>query len=392
MSQAIANGEVKVGATDLAGISEEVIESGQSSFGAYVASPTFSQYGYSWLRDGSFCALAMSAVGRSESARRFHDWTCNAVSALGDRLGEVTNSLELGHPVAAGQMMPTRFRLDGTEESGVKQWPNFQFDGYGTWLFAVYSCYGDALPDGLREVVVDVARYLAAGWRLPCYDYWEESGDKIHTSTLAAIAAGLRAAARMASDSAFDRAADDVTTFIKDKCVVGGAFVKGPEDHRVDGSLFSLAVPFGLVSIDDPLFIATNRRIKDELSSPSGGIRRYLSDDYYGGGPWVLLTAWSGWCERIFGDETAYRARVAWVESHASHDGTLAEQIVAEAQFPQFVAKWTNRWGPVADPLLWSHAMYLLMRFGPGPMIWKLNSPNTESAHVTCTRPFGARL
>jgi hypothetical protein len=25
------------------------------------------------------------------------------------------------------------------------------------------------------------------------------------------------------------------------------------------------------------------------------------------------------------------------------------------------VESWVNRWGPVATPLLWSHAMYLIM-------------------------------
>jgi len=355
---------------DLLETSVAVISAGQNGLGAYVASPAFSQYDYTWLRDGSFCALAMAAVGHDESARRFHTWAVGAISALGGRLREITVALENGKAVAAGRMMPTRFRLDGTEESGAKQWPNFQLDGYGTWLFALYSCYGRDLPDGFLEVVVDVARYLSVAWRLPCYDYWEESGDQIHTSTLTAIAAGLRAAARMTSNMRFDHSANDILTYVANNCTNDGSFVKGTQDSRVDGSLVSLAVPFGLVPMTDPVFVRTVQRIRDELSSPSGGICRYIGDNYYGGGPWILLTAWLGWCDRLSGDDAGYGNVLAWVEEHVSPGGTLAEQVTTEPQLPKFVAPWISRWGPVADPLLWSHAMYLLMRFGRTPMAW----------------------
>ena len=37
------------------------------------------------------------------------------------------------------------------------------------------------------------------------------------------------------------------------------------------------------------------------------------------------------------------------------------EQITDEPQDPASVAPWVERWGAVANPLLWSHAKYLLM-------------------------------
>ena len=56
----------------------EVIEAGQASTGAYLASPSFPVYRYSWFRDGAFIADAMSRVGRGDSAERFFAWcsTC----------------------------------------------------------------------------------------------------------------------------------------------------------------------------------------------------------------------------------------------------------------------------------------------------------------------------
>ncbi len=350
--------------------SRAVILAGQAPSGAYVASPAFSQYGYCWLRDGSFVAMAMAAVGERDSAHRFHQWAAAAISAQRERAEAVIRDLEAGVPVPPERMLPTRYRLSGEEESGAKQWPNFQLDGYGTWLFALHSFYGEAATEDWRDLVRLVARYLTASWRLPCYDYWEEAGDQRHTTTAAAIAAGLRAAARLLHDPAIDQTADEVMAFIREECLADGAFVKGPADRRVDSSLLSLGVPFGLVPLDDPYFIRTVSRIRSELSSPTGGIRRYLGDSYYGGSPWTLLTAWLGWRDRLAGATDEHRREVAWVREAAGPTGTLPEQVVGEPQFPDYVPVWEERWGPVADPLLWSHAKYLLALHGGEPASW----------------------
>ena len=44
----------------------------QTPSGAIVASPDFTQYHYSWLRDGSFVAYALDVVGAHEAAERYH--------------------------------------------------------------------------------------------------------------------------------------------------------------------------------------------------------------------------------------------------------------------------------------------------------------------------------
>lgn len=351
--------------------SREILMDGQGETGGYIASPTFSQYGYGWLRDGAYCALALDAVGDGESAMRFHEWVAGVIGDRGDRVTEIVAALESGEPVPEQRMLPTRYRLDGTEESGGEDdWPNFQLDGYGTWLFALHSRFGSSPPPELRAAVRLAADYVRAAWRLPCYDYWEESGDLQHTSTLAALAAGLRAAARLLGEADYDRTASEIVAFLRSECVLDGAFVKGPTDARVDASLISLHVPFGLVPADDPVFARTVDRIRAELPSPSGGIRRYLGDEYYGGSPWVLLTSWLGWLDRLGGDEARYRAALEWVRGSAGPEGELPEQVVSEPQLPDEVAVWEQRWGPVATPLLWSHAKWLLLQFGPQATAW----------------------
>jgi GH15 family glucan-1,4-alpha-glucosidase len=67
---------------------------------------------------------------------------------------------------------------------------------------------------------------------------------------------------------------------------------------------------------------------------------------------------------------TGYRDALDWVRRAAGPRGTLPEQVLDQPQFLDKVAQWQQRWGPVADPLLWSHAMYLLALVGPQATRW----------------------
>lgn len=350
---------------DIVAESLRVITAGQAASGAYVASPNFPEYSFGWLRDGSYCALAMDAAGRRESAASFHDWAARVIVGQGDRIGEIIDRLTRGDVPAGREMLPTRYTLDGEPERVDEDaWPNFQLDGYGTWLFALHSHLGCDLPEEFRPAVELTADYLAAAWQMPCFDYWEESGDLQHTSTLGAIAAGLVAASRMLRRPDLDELAQTVLAYIFASCTSAGSFGKGPSDARVDASLISLATPFGLVDPGHPVMLATIERIRAELSSPSGGIRRYLGDTYYGGNPWLLLTAWLGWHDRLTGRETDHSAARNWIQGNMSVGGGLAEQVLDEPQDLASVQPWIDRWGPVADPLLWSHAKFILMESG----------------------------
>lgn len=341
----------------------QVLADGQAHSGAFIASPNFPQYGFAWLRDGAYCALAMDAVGERASARAFHRWTASVIDDQRTRILDIVDRLRAGEAADLSAMLPTRYTLSGQAENEAQDaWPNFQLDGYGTWLFALYSHLGGGDPGPYRPAVELAAEYLAASWELPCYDYWEEFGDRRHTSTLAAIAAGLRAASRMLDRPDLDETADAVARFIQASCVSRGLFVKGPKDDRLDASLISLATPFRLIEGDDSTLAATIEGIRDSLASPTGGIRRYLGDSYYGGNPWLLLTSWLGWHDRLHGNVIGHSHARDWVRARQGNRGWLPEQILDEAQDSSAVQPWLDRWGPVADPLLWSHAKYLLMQ------------------------------
>lgn len=71
-----------------------------------------------------------------------------------------------------------------------------------------------------------------------------------------------------------------------------------------------LAAPFAVVPADDPIMQRTVARIIEELSGPSGGVRRYRRGTFYGGGEWVLLTASLGTHMAAIGDLGGARQRL----------------------------------------------------------------------------------
>ncbi len=145
----------------------------------------------------------------------------------------------------------------------------------------------------------------------------------------------------------------------------GGAFAKWDGNPEVDGSLLWLAAPYGLVDPRSARFAATLSRIEADVVSPAGGMHRYRSDTYYGGGEWILLTAALG---RVYlrrgadGDRERAAACLRWIEAQAGSDLALPEQVATYALHPERITEWEERWGPSARPLLWSHASYLALR------------------------------
>lgn len=335
----------------------------QAPSGAFPACPTFAAYRYSWLRDGTYIALALDAAGRSGEASAFHDWVGRVVEHMSPVIDAVVAARAAGRVPERDELLPTRYLLDGTvEEPSGDVWPTVQLDGYGVWVWGLREhLRGAACPEHLRAAVRAVADYLVATWDLPCYDCWEEFGDRRHTSTLGAVAAGLSAAGDLLRDDGCRRASAAVVAWIRYHCVVDGSLVKGPEDDRVDGSLLTLAVPLRVFDAHDPLMTTTARRIQDEIVSPGGGVWRYRGDTYYGGGAWLLLTCWLGLYEAELGRTDDARTRLAWAASHADADLHLPEQVISEAQEPSMVPPWVEKWGTPASPLLWSHAMYVLL-------------------------------
>lgn len=347
---------------DLVGSSLKVIKENQSPGGAYVASPNFANYLYSWLRDGAFIAYGMATAGECQSAEKFFRWAGATITRQQPRFAGLMAKKRAGKPIEPHEFLPTRYRLDGSvEEEG---WPNHQLDGYGAWIWALagylkLSGQRAALPELLPAVGMS-ADYIAAFWDTPCYDCWEEFGDKIHLSTLACLYGGLQAAAELSGRKELLTTAGQIRQFILEKCVVGGHFVKHLGWPEVDASLLWLAVPFRVFAPDHPLMQATVAEIEKTLFA--GGVKRYAKDTYYGGGEWIILTAWLGWYYTEVGRNAEAQKLLKWIEARAGVNGWLPEQVPEHLNNPEFYPVWQERWGAIANPLLWSHTMYLVLQ------------------------------
>ena len=357
---------------DLYQRSIEIILENQSASGAYIASPNFPTYRYCWFRDGSFIAYAMDLAGQHESARRFHQWVAGRVN---ERKALVCTSLvksRSGEKLTESEILHTRYRLDGTDgEPG--NWPNFQLDGFGTWLWSLNEHQKQnpegQLSQGLLDAAELVANYLSELWLLPCYDCWEEFPDSVHPHTLAAIYGGLQAHTELTGKSH-----QTMTGAIQKQLLAGtepfGHFVKFPDLPAVDASLFGLTVPYGVVAPNDPIMLNTVEKIESTILR-DGGLHRYAEDSYYGGGAWVLLTAWLGWyyielaakCPDLApGLQPKIQACQDWIESRAGNNLNLPEQVAENLNVPSYYSTWVERWGEIASPLLWSHAKYIILR------------------------------
>lgn len=342
-----------------------IIRANQDASGAYLASPNFPVYRYSWLRDGSFIADAMSRAGDVASAERFFGWCTRVIDARGARIESLVERGRAGDPIGPHEFLPTRYTVDGQESR--EEWTDFQLDGYGTWLWAleVHRRRHDRSIEPFLPGAALSARYVAAFWRHASYDWWEEHPDHRHTSTLAALYGGLRAAASWEGLEPELRDVCDATTGdIRDDVLQDarrlGHLPKWLGGNAVDASLVAAATPFGLIAPDDPLMAATIEAIERELVTDRG-VHRYAEDTYYGGGEWLLLAGLLGWHYAVVGRLGDAWAELVWIAEHATADDELPEQVPDHLLAPDGLAEWRDRWGPIATPLLWSHAMFLTL-------------------------------
>ncbi|MGM1018521.1 MAG: glycoside hydrolase family 15 protein [Actinomycetota bacterium] len=341
-----------------------VITTLQEPNGAYPASPTFSAYrGYCWLRDGSFIADGVSAAGEVASASAFFDWCSTVLIRHEERIEEIVAAAAAGTPLPDERMLPARFTFDGG--LGEHDWWDFQLDGYGTWMWAAaeHTRRHGLDPRRWRRAAELTVDYLLSSWDRPCYDWWEEHDEHVHVSTLGCVAAGLRGAANGGLVDAVraERAqatADRILAVVQERGVRDGHLVKWMGATAIDASLSALVSPLGVIPSDSELAARTLDAVERDLCVDDG-VHRFLADTFYGGGRWPLLSCFLGLGLAARGERDRARALLGWAASTATAEGHLPEQVDGHLLDPHRRAEWITRWGTVATPLLWSHAMLL---------------------------------
>ena len=345
-------------------ISIAVIRNNQADTGAYIASPTFSQYGYSWFRDGMWIAHSMDCAGQHDSATAFHRWAAQTLELHALKIEKLLEKVKLGQALVENDYLPTRFTVDGAIGQG--DWTDFQLDGYGAWLWGVVQHCQNHHPDLWSEIRPPVAlliQYLEVIWHYPNYDCWEEFRHEQHLSTFAALYGGLKAVADYDPELVPDYLPEGIQSYALSNGVASdGHFMKFIGNPEVDASLLWTAIPFALVSIDDPIFRKTLAKVEADLYCEGGGVYRYCADTYFGGGEWLLLATWLAWAYIEIGKQTQSQAILDWVRAQADEKGHLPEQVGGHLLDASYYDGWVEKWGTSASPLLWSHAMLLIVQ------------------------------
>ena len=204
----------------------------------------------------------------------------------------------------------------------------------------------------------------------------------IHSFTVAAVWAGLNAAANFAETFGDETRAIEFRAAqmeIKEAALKHlwdadrNRFVRritvDPEtgaidaDVNIDASLYGV-FQFGMLPADDPMVTATMEQIEERLwcKTDIGGVARYENDYYHQvsqdvgnvpGNPWIICTLWlAEWYiakAKDLSDLTRALEILEWVRKHTLESGVLAEQLHPYSGDPISVS-----------PLTWSHATVVM--------------------------------
>jgi oligosaccharide amylase len=335
------------------------------------------RYAYCWGRDAAFITSALDRAGYPKLVEKFYQWAVDAQANDGSWY--------------------QRYHLDGNL---APSW-GLQIDEPGTLLWGMLQHYNlvkdksflewawAAIQKGADFLIefVDKENRLPR----PTYDLWEERIGQ-HTYSCAAVYAGLKAAVEVdgildkdyVNRSEWERKAADMRNAIENvlwdpvqnrfyravnSTVQGWGFeghggkkeiVLNPKGYKkwvsaldimVDISLLGVSVPFEVMDPQHPKVESTAKAIEYHLTSPEiGGLKRYETDAYMGGNPWILTTLWMALYHiRVENYEKA-KEYLEWAAAHKTYLGFLPEQV----------DKYTGEAAWVV-PLTWSHAMFVLV-------------------------------
>jgi len=74
----------------------------------------------------------MDITRQFDSSGEYFDWVDKVIINQHDKVKRIIEMTKRGESLSNVDFLPTRYTLDGQETHD--EWPNFQLDGYGTWL------------------------------------------------------------------------------------------------------------------------------------------------------------------------------------------------------------------------------------------------------------------
>jgi GH15 family glucan-1,4-alpha-glucosidase len=335
-------------------------------------------YAYMWPRDGALVANALSHSGYGDITGAFFHFCSTVMTHEGYLLHKYTPEGALG-----SSWQPW------LSPSGEPELP-IQEDETALVVYALWQHYSlfhevEFVRPLYRPLIKAAADFMVqyrephTNLPAPSWDLWEERRG-IHAYTVAAVFAGLLAAANFADAfgevahaARYRKAATEIAAATLQYLwnEQAGRFVRMINvsadgailaDLTMDASISGLFT-FGMFSSTCDEISRTMEAIEDRLlvKAPAGGYARYENDYYHQvshdiqnvpGNPWFICSCWIAEY-RIARAETLDELHAAiplleWVQQRALASGVLAEQIDPYSDSPLSVS-----------PLTWSHAEFV---------------------------------
>lgn len=126
------------------------------------------------------------------------------------------------------------------------------------------------------------------------------------------------------------------------------SLVRNLEDKTLDISILGTVIPFELFSPKDKKILNTVERINMTLRTYTGGYKRFETDTYREGKPWIIATLWIAEYYLEIGEKQKAKECFHFVIKTSTEHGFLAEQVNNSTMQPDWVIG-----------LGWSHAMFI---------------------------------
>lgn len=335
-------------------------------------------YSYCWPRDGALVAYALILAGQSELSREFFRFCGRCITKHGFFLHKYTPDGKLAsswHP----------WIIDGKPAHPIQQ------DETALVLWSLrqhFLQYHDVefVKPLYSSLIVTPAKWMvdhrdANGLPLPSWDLWEERRG-IHTFTVAATIASLRAARDFATDFGdtgraawFEKGAAEMSAAMMkhlwnptQRRFARMATPDGKGGYTLDMTADSANFAvwwLGVLPTDGPHAEQEMAALRNLLwcKTEIGGCARYQNDYYHRvvndrpddipGNPWVICTLWHAqWAvarAKTVDDLAPAIDLLAWSAERAAESGVLAEQV----------HPLTGEMLSVS-PLTWSHATVVI--------------------------------
>ncbi len=361
--------------------------------GSVIASPSAQDpdYFFHWVRDS---ALVMDAV-----VRLYGSYADPDLERVIESFIDFSARLQRA-PVGAG-LGEVRFNVDGSPDT--LPWSRPQFDGpalRALTLLRYQAVRRTPLPAAREQVLRDVVRrdldFVVLHWNEPCFDVWESyTGVYYYTravqaGALLAAAPVVRAWGDVARASRYEQVAQRLLDALDAhwRTPAGAAARAGAADGflaysigdlrdvngvpatrpggGLDAGVVMAAVHAGRASgrhaLDDPRLLATAARLealfeerfpinREDRHGPGTAIGRHEGDQYYGGNPFVFLTAaFAEFHYRLAASLPSRPSLVVTPESRAFWARVLATTPAAPAAVPQAGSAAAPPGGPAVVP------------------------------------------